>query len=436
MIDLEKAEMSVMGALLMKNESYDVVSKILDEDDFSTRKARITYRAIKECIGSSVKEIDLMVLTDKMREEGTLDQVGIDYVAGLTTVLPTAANVEYYAQKVRDASIRRGLAHTARLILDRVEDKTRTTPELINEIETQLTGVRRSKAGEYVSVKSIVGEAMDEIERWYNSKGRCTGIECGIAAVDSMTSGFQNGEMYVIGARASIGKTAFALTAAANIAERRVVGFLSLEMSNKMLITRLLSMESRVDSHKVRTGLLNHDDLSKIMTGGSRVYEKRLFLYDFPNAHILDVKSKIRTMVHRDNVEIVFVDYIGLIRPEDRRLPRHEQVSVVSKELKEIARELDIPVVVLAQLNRQAEGKAPSLSELKESGALEEDADVVILLHRERDNNEEQKKSIVVPVDIFVAKNRNGATGSDKIAFHKRYTRFENLSHTQEEKTA
>lgn len=431
MTSLEYAEKAVLGAILLRNDCFDDVTRILSETDFSGSRNRLIFRAVGELLDQGAG-VDLLTLADNLRDKGFLKKVGADYVAHLTSVVPTAANVEYYAQVVRDESVRRTVNFAVGRLVEKISDPGLEVAEVVEEAERVIFEVNQQRAGDYVKIDSVLGKAMDRVEEYVNTKGALTGIPSGLAEIDSMTGGFQDGEMYVVGARASIGKTAFALTAAQNIMKLRPVGFFSLEMSNEMLGVRLLAMEGRVDSHKIRSGFLSFDDVHKLTGGASRMYGKGLYLYDQPNARIADIKSKLRRMVSRDDVKIAFIDYVGLVKPEKRDIPRHEQVSIVSKELKQMARELNIPLVVLAQLNRLAEGRRPNLSELKESGALEEDADCVILLHRERNDEE----AMVVPVEAHILKQRNGPLGMVEIAFHKRYTRFENLAREREEKTA
>jgi replicative DNA helicase len=429
--NLEYAEKAVLGAILLRNECFDDVTRILSETDFSLSRNRIVFRAIGGLLDNG-SGVDLLTLTDHLRDAGELKKIGAEYVVHLTSVVPTAANVEYYARVVRDESVRRTVSFAVGQLAEKISDPGLEVAEVVEEAERVIFEVNQQRAGDYVKIDSVLGKAMDRVEEYVNTKGSLTGIPSGLTDIDAMTGGFQNGEMYVVGARASIGKTAFALTAALNIMKVQPTAFFSLEMSNEILGIRLLAMEGRVDSHKIRSGFLSFDDVHKLTGGASRMCGCGLYLYDQPNAGIADIKSKLRRMVSRDGVKIAFIDYVGLVKPEKRDIPRHEQVSLVSKDLKQMSRELNIPIIVLAQLNRLAEGKRPNLSELKESGALEEDADCVILLHRDRDDDE----AMVVPVEAHILKQRNGPTGKVEIAFHKRYTRFENLAREREQKTA
>jgi len=249
-----------------------------------------------------------------------------------------------------------------------------------------------------------------------------------------MTSGFQKSEFIVIGARPSVGKTAFALTMAANMAIRqhRAVGFFTLEMSDMALMQRMLASEARIDSMALRTGLLKPADFHSLTEAASRIYEAPLYIDDTPNIKLLDLRAQSRRLKSQQNVEIIFVDYIGLIEPETRgNTPRHEQVAEISRSLKSLARELDVPIVCLSQVGRQTEGKPPTLADLRESGSIEQDADVVIFLHRERGTEKSEEENYTpnnIETDLVVAKQRNGPVGMLKLAFLPKYTKFEALT--------
>jgi len=257
--------------------------------------------------------------------------------------------------------------------------------------------------------------AIAEIEKLYHSKG-LLGISSGYPTIDGYTGGFIPGEMTVIGARASIGKTAISLNMAERIAKAGTpVGFLSLEMSNKLLTQRLLVGNSGVGLRQIRGGMLSERDFDKLQTAAEQIYPYPLYMYDYPNARLLDIKLKARRMVRKENVKIVFIDYIGLIKT-DVKVQRWEEVGVITSELKALARELDIPVVVCAQVNRDAEGKAPTLANLRESGNIEQDADVVMFLHRKRESEDSS---------LLISKNRNGGTGKINLHYVMERTRFE-----------
>ena len=285
----------------------------------------------------------------------------------------------------------------------------------------------RQQSGSFRLAREIINQTVDAIERLYHSSGSYTGIPSGFADLDNLTSGFQNSEFVVIGARPSVGKTALALTMAANIAvqQRKPVGFFTLEMSAVALMQRLLAAEARLDSNRIRSGMLRPSDFHKITDAAGRLYDAPLFIEDSPNLKLLDLRAQARRMKSNHSVEIVFIDYLTLISSENQELPRHEQIAEISRSLKALARELDVPVLALSQVRRETEGKLPTLADLRESGSIEQDADVVMFLHRERGTDENLNER---ETDLIVAKQRNGPVGKINLTFFPEYTTFESHS--------
>ena len=248
-----------------------------------------------------------------------------------------------------------------------------------------------------------------------------------------MTAGFQPSEMIILGARPSIGKTAMALSMIQHIAIQKKIpsAFFSLEMSDVQVMQRLFVQESRISSEKLRTGFLSHNDFQALQDAAGKIYDSPLYIVDTPNMKLLDLRSVARRLKSQNDIKIIFIDYITLIGSENTQIPRHEQVAEISRSLKSLARELDIPIVVLSQVARSTEGKAPTLAELRESGSIEQDADVVMFLHRERSP---ENKGDTIPTELIVAKQRNGPVGSVDITFIPHFTKFENVSHQKEER--
>jgi replicative DNA helicase len=275
----------------------------------------------------------------------------------------------------------------------------------------------------------VVKRTVAAIEKLYHNQDDYTGIPTGFTELDNMTSGFQNSEFIVIGARPSVGKTALALTMATNIsvAHKVAAGFFSLEMSDMALMQRMVAAEARISSQTIRTGMLKQSDFANLTSAAGRIYEAPLWISDAPSMRLLDLRAQARRMVSQHGVRIIFVDYISLISNENMDLPRHEQIAEISRSLKALARELNIPVVALSQVSRDTEGKRPMLSNIRESGSIEQDADVVIFLHRERNLEQATTEALdVIPTDLIVAKQRNGPVGTIKVAFIPRYTKFDN----------
>jgi len=432
----EEAEMATLGALLLNFsvDSLEEVQRFVRAEDFFKGAHRLIFKAITT-LKDRGEGVDLLTLVAELRASGNVEKIGgLGYVASLTERVPSTANVTYYARLVQDASVRRSLLNIAHQLISDVHNESLETRLIIEEVEKSIFDLNDNQSsGELKSAQEVVGKTVSSIENRYQNKGSYTGIPSGFDALDRLTCGFQKSEMIIIGSRPSIGKTAFALSVATNIAIRNKTpcGFFTLEMSAISLMLRIVSAESRINSNSLRTGLLKPADFDRIVTDtAGRIYDAPLIFQDTPNIPLLDLRSLARRMVSKHGVKIVFIDYIGLVSPENTKQERHEQISQISRSLKALARELDVPIVVLSQVGRQSEGKTPSLADLRESGALEQDADVVLFLHRERttgENEEDHESGSINKTDLIVAKQRNGPTDTVRLAFVPHYVRFENL---------
>ncbi|MGA2764231.1 MAG: replicative DNA helicase [Spirochaetia bacterium] len=418
----EEAELATLGAVLIDSEALASVVHLVRAEDFYKGAHQRVYEAILSLFDRG-QSIDLITLAEELRARGTLEQCGgAAYISRLTSAVPTSANVEYYARIVQAASIRRTLARVSQEIIAQAHDNSSEISVILEDAERKIFEISdRNQTGTYYPAKEIVKQTFDAIEKHYHSKTEYTGIPSGFKELDQLTMGFQNSEFIVIGARPSVGKTAFALTIAANMSIRQKipVGFFSLEMSSMAIMQRLLSMEARLDSQRMRTGMLSPADFSRITEACGRLYEAPLYISDSPDLKLLDLRAQARRMKSHQDVKIVFVDYITLIGSENRDLPRHEQIAEVSRSLKSLARELNLPVIALSQVRRETEGKKPTLADLRESGSIEQDADVVIFIHTEDLKLEAR--------EINVAKQRNGPVGDLSLAFLSKYTKFETL---------
>ncbi len=431
-----EAEMATLGALLQDPEALGVVLRYLRADDFYKTAHKKIFEAIIALFNRG-EAIDLLTLTEELRSRGELASAGgAAYVSSLTSVVPTSANVEYYAKMVQENSLRRLMLRIASEMIASSHNDSLDSRAIIEEAEKKIFEVTdNQQRGGYRSASEIIPETIDAIEKLYRRKDSYTGIPSGFSDLDNLTSGFQKSEFIIIGARPSVGKTALALTMASNMAvERKIpVGFFTLEMSENALMMRLIASESRINSEHIRSGMLKTSDFKSLTDAAGRIYDAPLFIDDTPNMKLLDLRAQARRMRSKENVEVIFIDYIGLIEPESKNnIPRHEQVAEISRSLKSLARELDIPIICLSQVGRQSEGKAPTLADLRESGSIEQDADVVMFLHRQRETDVDVDKSRGVSnivTELIVAKQRNGPIGPVKIAFLPKYTRFENLSH-------
>ncbi|MFW5643036.1 MAG: replicative DNA helicase [Alkalispirochaeta sp.] len=427
-----EAEVATLGAVLLDPPALTrVVDYVRPEDFYRQANGRIFDAVLK--LWDRGESIDLITLTNELQSEGQLERVGgAGYVSSLTTSVPTSANVEYYAQIVRQTSLRRRLITLAAEITESCFDDTIPTRQVIEEAERRIFELAETNQTKgFQPAKEVVKRTVAAIEKLYHNQDDYTGIPTGFHALDNMTSGFQNSEFIVIGARPSVGKTAFALSAAANmsVAHKIPVGFFTLEMSDMALMQRLVASEARIGSQVIRTGMLRPSDFANLTNAAGRIYEAPLWISDTPGMRLLDLRAQARRMVSQHGVRIVFVDYLTLITSENGEIPRHEQIAEVSRSLKALARELEIPVVALSQVSRDTEGKRPLLSNIRESGSIEQDADVVLFLHRDRKLDQETTEHMnVIETELIVAKQRNGPVGTIKIAFVPRYTKFDNLA--------
>ncbi|MBO7517461.1 MAG: replicative DNA helicase, partial [Spirochaetia bacterium] len=329
------------------------------------------------------------------------------------------------------------LIQTSNDIISGAFDDTVATGTMMESAERKIFDItEKHHSSDYKSVSSLVSPAFDLIQYRMGTKADCTGIPSGYSDLDSLTNGFQNSELIVIGARPSKGKTALALSMAANMAGRykKRVGFFSLETDGMALMQRLLAGEAHVNSHRIQSGFLSDREFTKLGVAGDVIYESPMFICDTPNMRLIDLRTEARKLRAKEKIEIIFIDYIGLISSDNKDLPRHEQVAEISRSLKQLARELKIPVIVLAQVKREVKEDKPSLSDLRESGSIEQDADLVLFLHdaKKKEEKDEQDVSAGKEVDVIIAKNRNGPIGEVKLMFLPAYTRFEPISKEQQ----
>ncbi|MCX7656778.1 MAG: replicative DNA helicase [Treponemataceae bacterium] len=431
----EEAEQATLGALLLDENAIATAIRYLRPDDFYNNANRRVYRAILHLFNQGQKA-DIITVAEELKKQGELEQAGgAAYVASLPNLVPSSANIEYYARLVQDCAIRRSLIRISTDISARSYDEGEDSRLLVEEAQRQifeLTDDRQTLS--FKSAREIIPKTIEAIEKLYYTKEAFTGIPSGLSDLDAMTSGFQKSELIIIGARPSVGKTALALTMASHTSIKLKIptAFFTLEMSDLALMQRLISAEARIESEKLRTGMLKPSDFQSLMEAAGRIYEAPLYVVDMPNMKLLDLRAQARRLRAQQKVEIIFIDYLTLITSENYQLPRHEQIAEISRSLKSLARELDIPIVALSQVRRDAEGKRPTLSDIRESGSIEQDADVVMFLHRERETEKrpDAERSRAITTELIVAKQRNGPVGTVEIVFLPSYTKFENLTRT------
>jgi replicative DNA helicase len=383
---------------------------------------------------------DIQTVVQELKQLGKLDEAGgASYVSSLTTVIPSSANIDYYAQTVKNYSLKRSLLKAASQIGVSAYDESKEAREVLEEV--QQTIFELSDERQVFSARKIgevLKETIDIIDHVMKSKNPINGISSGFDRLDQYTSGFQKDEFIIIGARPSVGKTALALNMAAHIAfhQKAPIAFFSLEMSDIALVQRLISSEAAVQAQNLRSGFLSSSDYKKIIDIMGVIYEAPFHIVDMPNMKLLDLRSQARKLRAQQQVEVIFIDYLGLIGHENSMMPRYEQISEISRSLKSLARELHIPVVVLCQLNRDAQWEVPTLANLRDSGSIEQDADLVLFLHRElakknkkeKEDEKNQLPSDVIPTDLIIAKQRNGPIGIVKLALESKFAKFTQLA--------
>ncbi len=428
-----EAETATLGAVLLDSSALTRVIDFIRADDFYRQSNRIIFDAIVR-LWDRNESIDLITLTNELTAAGELERAGgAAYISSLTTEVPTSANVEYYAQIVQQSSLRRNLIRLAAELTERGYDESTPTRRVLEDAEQRIFDLTETnQTHSFLPARDVVKRTVAAIEKLYHNQDDYTGIPTGFPDLDNMTSGFQDSEFIVIGARPSVGKTALALTMAANmsIQQQIPVGFFTLEMSDMALMQRLVAAEAKIGSQTIRTGMLRPSDFASLTSAAGRIYEAPLWISDTPGMRLLDLRAQARRMVSQHGVRIIFVDYITLITSENVDLPRHEQIAEVSRSLKALARELNVPVVALSQVTRDTEGKRPLLSNIRESGSIEQDADVVVFLHRERNVERDTTETMnVVETEVIVAKQRNGPVGTIRLAFVPKFAKFEILAH-------
>jgi replicative DNA helicase len=426
----DDAERAIIGAMLIDDSAVLVVQQYLRPEDFYSSRHRKICDAVLNLSNKGVRP-DLLTLSEELEKTGRLDEAGgNDYIASLTQAVPSSANTEFYAQIVQNCSLRRGLIQIAGDAGSRAFDETVEPKFILEETQQKLFDISDPRRiFRYKKADKIVGKVVNYLDNVFRTKAEFTGVPSGFYALDKLTTGFQPSELIVIGARPGMGKTAIGLNMAANISIKQgtPVAFFSLEQSEEALMIRLLSAEAELDSNKLRTGFFTKPEFNKLFTAAERIYDAPLYFVNLYHMTMLNIQAMARMLRIQEKVEIIFIDYIGLIASDNKMLPRWEHISEVSRSLKGLARELSIPVVALSQLRREAENQKPSLADIRESGSIEQDADMVIFLNRDREldkSPEEQAKEEKQKVQLMLAKNRNGPVGTVELYFHRHLTKF------------
>ncbi len=427
-----EAEMAVLGSMLIEEEAISDALELIDAGAFYKEAHRRIFSSVVELYDQR-KAVDLITLVEKLKKEGVLDEVGgASYLASLTNTVPTAANVRHYAHIVKEKNILRLLINHATRIVGDAYATEENVDEVLDRAERMIFEIsdRRIEGG-VVSIKDMIKESIETIDRLYQNKAHVTGIPTGYTDFDIKTAGLQPSDLIIVAGRPSMGKSAFAINIVehAAIAEKVPVAFFSLEMSKEQLTQRLLCSHARVDAHKVRTGYLAATDWPSLTTAAGKLAEAPIFIDDTPGISVLELRAKARRLKSHHDIKLIVVDYMQLMRGSTGAENRQQEISEISRSLKALARELNVPLIGISQLSRAVESRTdhrPQLSDLRESGAIEQDADVVVLLMREEYYKpmDEQFRGIA---EAIIAKQRNGPVGTVKLSFIKEYTRFENL---------
>lgn len=434
------AEASLLGALLIDSDAIVKVADMVSRDDFYDPKHQRVYEAISQ-LYEKHSPIDVLTLSDQLKNSGFLDFVGGSaYLTELTNYVPTASHVEQYADIVAQKALRRRLIKASQDIITLGYDEGRNLQELIEEAETGLFEVsQRHVKQDITSLETILGESFDRLDELHKDKGKVRGLATGYRDLDNVLAGLQKSDLFIIAARPSMGKTAFALNIAHNIAlqSKEAVLLFSLEMSKEQLVDRMLANESGVDAWALRTGNLTDADFEKIGQAMGSLSEAPIYIDDTPSITVSELRTKARREAHQRDLGLIIVDYLQLMSGSNRfgnEGNRVQEISEISRGLKGIARELNVPLVALSQLSRSVESRSPQipqLADLRESGSIEQDADVVAFIYREDYYNPQSDRKNLA--DIFIKKHRNGPTGGVELYFDKEKQRFSSVDnkHTQ-----
>jgi replicative DNA helicase len=430
-----EAERSILGAILLDNFAYNQAAEHLKPEDFSLDSHRRIYNRMVDLAESS-RPIDMITLVEELDRRKELEAIGdVGYVSGLLDGVPDRPSIEHYIKIVRDKALLRGLIHAANAAIARASDQSDPAEDVLNDAEAAIMQLSEKRIGRgFLGVQEIVKESFGSVDALLQRGQRITGLATHYTDLDEMTSGFQRSDLIIIAGRPSMGKTAFAMNIAENAAieDQKVVGMFSLEMSREALLLRLLCSRARVDSHKMRTGSLWRDDMTKVVRAMDELAHAPIFIDDTAGIVLSEMRAKARRLKQsQGKLDLLIVDYLQLMSGGGKRYEnRTQEVSAISRGLKGLAKELSVPVIALSQLSRAPESRGgdhrPQLADLRESGSIEQDADVVAFIFREevykQDDPDLQGKA-----ELIIAKQRNGPTGKVKLAFIKNSTRFESL---------
>ena len=443
-----EAEKAVLGAVFLDPEAIIDASDVLHPDDFYEHANRIVFQAMLN-ISDREEVIDPVTLQDELKKNNQVDDIGgIAYVTELSMATPTAAHVTYYAKIVKRKAILRNLISTSQRIIQNAIEGSDDVTDILDDAESQIMGVSQDNAsGGFKSIHDVLNTAMEEINSIPDDGNMVTGLPSGFSELDKMTTGFHDDELIILAARPGVGKTAFALNVAQFVGLKtdKTVAMFSLEMGAEQLVQRMLASEGLIDSQHLRTGQLTDEEWRKLVVAAGSLDNTSIYIDDTPGIKMSEIRAKARRLAkEKGNLGLIVIDYLQLIEGP-RSESRQQEVSAISRQLKKLAKELHIPVIALSQLSRsveQRQDKRPVLSDIRESGSIEQDADIVAFLYRDdyyRDERDEDDEGEVEAeadngeVEVIIEKNRSGTRGTVKLMFSKPYNRFSNLDYTHSE---
>ena len=432
-----EAEKSVLGAILIHNDAFNHAAELIDSRDFFRDAHRRIFDKMV-ALSEHSQAIDLITLKEELQRSGELEEVGGPaYIASLADGVPRTANVEHYARIVKEKATLRNLIHSANRILATAYQAEEDADEILDGAERAIFEIAEDRIREgFVPLRDLVQSSFATIEKLQQHKGVVTGVPTGFVDLDEMTSGLQPSDLVLVAARPSMGKTSFVLNIAQHVGVQTgmTVGFFSLEMSKEQLFMRMLTSEARIDAHRFRSGYLNEKDYGRLSHALGTLAEARVFIDDTASIGVLEMRAKARRLQAEHGLHLLIIDYIQLMQGRGRFESRQQELASISRSLKGLAKELKVPLIALSQLSRAPETRSdhrPQLSDLRESGALEQDADLVMFIYREdqyRNEDGQPNQDAEGIAEIIIGKQRNGPTGVAKLAFIKEHTRFENLA--------
>ena len=426
-----EAELSVLGSMMLKPAAVSQAVELLHAEDFYRQAHRAVFEAM-ELLLRNGEPVDIVTVTESLKKSGLLEQVGgISFLANLTNTVPSTANLAHYAKIVKEKAVLRALIDASTEIAGAAYEASEDIAEQLDDAERKILAIAGGQTtGAFISAKEVVFDAVDRVSELAKAKGGITGLSTGLATLDSVTRGLQASDLIIVAARPAMGKTAFVLNVATHAAlQGKTVAFFSLEMPREQLMHRIFCAEGQIDATHLARGELDEVEWERLVKVADRMMKTHLYFDDTSSTTVMDIRSRARRLKAEHGLDLIAIDYLQLIQAPGRVENRTLAVAEMTRSLKILARELNVPIVVLSQLSRATEGrsdKRPMLSDLRESGSIEQDADIVMFLYREDYYNQDTENANIT--ELSIAKHRNGATDTIKMYFQKEYTRFRDLA--------